>query len=269
MTSRRSRLAQQRRAVGLTQEELAEALHVDRTTVHRWESGRSEPQPYMRPKLAKLLGVTRDELAALIRSAKTRPNAQAGSAERSESDRRPRPVGPLDALRKAVLGRSTGELSGDLDQAVAQAHLLYQRADYDGAARVMPPLLIRLDGQAIGRAAAARRAGGYVAAAKLATKLGDARQANAYGATIDTDRLPTALIGRRSQVHLDLSRAAADAHDDSLAALHLLEAERVAAQTVSRNANAQVLIGDLLTRERRNATPGLRALATRAGVADV
>ena len=52
----------------------------------------------------------------------------------------------------------------------------------------------------------------------------------------------------------------------SLGNAHLLEAERVAEQAVSRNASARTLLGMLLARERRSATPGLRGLASRAGV---
>jgi hypothetical protein len=86
------------------------------------------------------------------------------------------------------------------------------------------------------------------------------------GAGIDTDLLPKVLNGRRSQVHVDLARAATRQGDDRLAVLHLLEGERVAAQTISRNAAARSLIGELLARERKGATPGLRALASRAEV---
>ena len=59
---------------------------------------------------------------------------------------------------------------------------------------------------------------------------------------------------------------AAGQADDALAVLHLLEAERVAEQAVSRNASARTLINILVARERRSDTPGLRALAARAGL---
>ncbi|MGQ0841033.1 helix-turn-helix transcriptional regulator [Actinokineospora sp.] len=61
-------LAQLRKASGFTQEGLAEALHVDRTTIHRWESGQSVPLPYLWPKLATLLGVTKQSLLRLLRA---------------------------------------------------------------------------------------------------------------------------------------------------------------------------------------------------------
>jgi transcriptional regulator with XRE-family HTH domain len=96
--------------------------------------------------------------------------------------------------------------------------------------------------------------------------LGDARRAFQFGETLDTDALPPVLRGRRSQVHLELAWAAVQQGDDSLAVLHLLEAERVASQAVSRNATARSLLTTLLARERKSATPGLRALASRAGM---
>lgn len=97
--------------------------------------------------------------------------------------------------------------------------------------------------------------------------LGDSRAAFQLGERIDVDALPAVLLGRRSQVHLELGWASAGQGDDSLAVLHLLEAERVAKQAVSRNATARALLSTLLARERKSATPGLRALAARAGAA--
>jgi hypothetical protein len=96
--------------------------------------------------------------------------------------------------------------------------------------------------------------------------LGDTRQAMRLGEVIDTDGLPSVLVGRRSQVHLDLAQAAAQEGNDGLAVLHLFEGERVAAQAISRNAVARSLLGTLLARERTGVTPGLRALASRADV---
>jgi hypothetical protein len=96
--------------------------------------------------------------------------------------------------------------------------------------------------------------------------LDDSRTALELGQRLNTDTLPAVLRGRRSQVHLELGWAAAGQGDDSLAVLHVLEAERVAQQAVSRNATARTLLSTLLARERMGATPGLRALAARAGV---
>ena len=45
---------------------MAERLGVERTTVQRWEAGETAPQPWHRPRLAKALGLSRDELAELL-----------------------------------------------------------------------------------------------------------------------------------------------------------------------------------------------------------
>lgn len=96
--------------------------------------------------------------------------------------------------------------------------------------------------------------------------LGDSAAALRFGEGLDADTLPVVLRGRRTQIHLELAWAAVEQGDDSLAVLHLLEAERVAKQSVSRNATARSLLAALLTRERKSATPGLRPLAARAGI---
>lgn len=59
-------LAALRRAAGLSQEGLAELLHVDRTTAGRWEQGTSLPQPWNRRPLAGALGVSLGELDRLL-----------------------------------------------------------------------------------------------------------------------------------------------------------------------------------------------------------
>src|SRR2546429_3809911 len=74
---KRHRLAQRRKAVGLSQEALAEVMGVDRSTVVRWERADTEPQPWHRPKLARALKVSVEELAALLADvgeAPARPN---------------------------------------------------------------------------------------------------------------------------------------------------------------------------------------------------
>ncbi|MGC4804979.1 helix-turn-helix domain-containing protein [Micromonospora sp. DT233] len=87
------------------------------------------------------------------------------------------------------------------------------------------------------------------------------------GEQLDTSSLPKALMSRRAQVHLDLAAAYACApENDPAAVLHLLEAERIAPQTMRVHARTRHLIGDLLARERRAVTPGLRALADRAEI---
>ncbi|MGH3772298.1 MAG: helix-turn-helix domain-containing protein [Pseudonocardiaceae bacterium] len=59
-------LVRARKAAGFTQEKLAYRLRVDRSTIGRWESGETEPLPGLQPKLADLLGVTRERLSELL-----------------------------------------------------------------------------------------------------------------------------------------------------------------------------------------------------------
>lgn len=434
------RLAAFRQAADLTQAQLAAALAYDRSTLAHVERGRSRAdERFWRladdacAASGALLAAFHDLEAAkaeheqLVRRhhlAEARAkadwfHAQGASATPATQQRAPADVttGPntLDDLRRVVLGQRldasipSGWGSSAAAAATREAHRLYQLADYDGAARLLPALLIQLDQATVDpvnqtEAWAHTAAAAYIAAAKLATKqadaalawvtadralrlatdsahapltgaaryqvacallraghehdaeqvavdaaddmagamagrsrpqqaaellsvrgallllaailagrrgdspdalryvrqareiaeqlardgnwlwtafgptnvvihevavhidLGDTKRAMRMGASIDTNRLPKVLNGRRSQVHLDLARAAARQGDDRLAVLHLLEGERVAAQAISRNASARSLVGDLLAREHRGATPGLRALAARADV---
>lgn len=66
MPVKRQRFAARRKAVGFSQEQLAERLGIERSTVGRWESGETEPQPWSRPKLARALQVSVDELDDLL-----------------------------------------------------------------------------------------------------------------------------------------------------------------------------------------------------------
>jgi len=62
----RESLGARRKALGLTQESLAELLRVERTTVARWEQGTATPRPWYRRRLADALEVTPDELSQLL-----------------------------------------------------------------------------------------------------------------------------------------------------------------------------------------------------------
>ncbi len=86
MTTRRERLAQRRKAVGFTQEGLAERLEIDRSTVVRWESGDSEPQPWLRPKIARALQVSVEQLAELL--TETAPGSEVAAVEPLDSSTR-------------------------------------------------------------------------------------------------------------------------------------------------------------------------------------
>ncbi|MFJ1579420.1 helix-turn-helix transcriptional regulator [Streptomyces sp. NPDC088182] len=66
MAAKRIRLVQRRKSAGFTQESLAEYLGVERSTVGRWESAETEPQAWLRPKIARAFQVSRDELQAAL-----------------------------------------------------------------------------------------------------------------------------------------------------------------------------------------------------------
>jgi len=69
MPTKRQRLAARRKAAGFSQEQLAERLRVDRSTVARWEGGETEPQPWIRPRLARALQLSLDQLDHLLAGA--------------------------------------------------------------------------------------------------------------------------------------------------------------------------------------------------------
>ena len=96
MAVKRRALADRRRAVGYTQERLAQLLGVERSTVVRWESGETTPQPWYRPKLAEALGVSLDVLHELL-------------APHGEP-----PSQPHDALLLSLLGEMTSAQIGIL-----------------------------------------------------------------------------------------------------------------------------------------------------------
>ena len=77
MRQPRRDLAKRRRACGLTQEDLAHALEIDRSTVARWEAGETEPQPWLRRRLAIALRISTDQLATLL--ADPAPEASLGA----------------------------------------------------------------------------------------------------------------------------------------------------------------------------------------------
>ena len=62
-TAKRGPGGGRRRALGLTQEDLAAHLGIERSTVARWETGATQPLPSIRPRLAKALQVPSAQLA--------------------------------------------------------------------------------------------------------------------------------------------------------------------------------------------------------------
>lgn len=81
MTVKRHALAQRRRVVGYTQEQLAAVLGVERSTVVRWEAGGTTPQPWCRPKLAEALAVSVDELDTMLIEGQTVEGGRSSNPE--------------------------------------------------------------------------------------------------------------------------------------------------------------------------------------------
>jgi transcriptional regulator with XRE-family HTH domain len=97
--ARRRRLAERRRALGLTQEDLAALLGMERSTVVRWERGATQPLPWIRPRLAQALQVPVSELAGLL-----------GVVPASRDGRRPA-AAPVPRQLPAAVAGFTGRAS--------------------------------------------------------------------------------------------------------------------------------------------------------------
>jgi len=97
-------------------------------------------------------------------------------------------------------------------------------------------------------------------------KLGDPRTATETGEALDLAAMPAGLVGRRTQVNLDLARAYAMSRKDAAAVNLLLAAERLSPQLVRYDLATRDVLTELLRREHRPSTPELRPLAHRAGV---
>jgi tetratricopeptide (TPR) repeat protein/transcriptional regulator with XRE-family HTH domain len=91
--ARRARLAERRKALGLTQEALADLVGVERTTIVRWERGESAPLPPVRPKLARVLRVSAERLEELLASGAPAGPGPSGT----EAGSRPRQLPPAVA----------------------------------------------------------------------------------------------------------------------------------------------------------------------------
>jgi DNA-binding XRE family transcriptional regulator len=135
MTAKRQRLAQRHKAAGFSQDALAARLDVERSTVARWESGETNPLPWIRPKLGQALGVSADQLHSLLEAMPERlatghngtPSAgspaAASLATATPAENGP-PVCQLPPAVADFTGRQpqiaelTGLLSGDRDNQV-------------------------------------------------------------------------------------------------------------------------------------------------------
>ncbi|MER8030952.1 helix-turn-helix transcriptional regulator [Streptomyces bauhiniae] len=129
-------LARRRKALGYSQEKLAQLLGVDRTTVGRWESGRIAPQPAQRRALAAVLEISLHELDALL--APPRPT---GGADQGRLSGDPMDAGDSDEMiRREFLRLLT--VSGALAALPAEE----AEALADGVRRGTPADFARMNG---------------------------------------------------------------------------------------------------------------------------
>jgi transcriptional regulator with XRE-family HTH domain len=103
MAVKRAQLTQKRVAAGLSQEGLAEKVGVDRSTVVRWESGSTKPQPALRHRLASALDLTVGELAGLLCVSDMRGVEAPAAIAAEESMERRQLLGGLSGLALAPL----------------------------------------------------------------------------------------------------------------------------------------------------------------------
>ena len=83
MALKRRRLVQRRKALGHSQDDLASLVGVDRSTVIRWERAETEPQPWLRRKLAAALRLSANELTELLETVSEVPGRTDGYTLRS------------------------------------------------------------------------------------------------------------------------------------------------------------------------------------------
>lgn len=184
MGIQRTAFAARREALGFTQETFARQLKVELSTVGRWERGTLTPQPWRRPRIAKLLQVSLSELDVLLNPAGTELVTRRSSATRREviADAALITGGiPVDH----VPGAGTEEpLRHRMDHTrvsaqVADLHRKYQAARYADVAQRLPSVSEAADALvANGPARRRREALGLqcsvaILTAKLATKRGD------------------------------------------------------------------------------------------------
>ncbi len=97
-------------------------------------------------------------------------------------------------------------------------------------------------------------------------ELGDPAAGLRKATSVDPSRLSPEFVERRIYHMIDLARSYAQQRNDAAAILALLEAERAAPEEVRYHVIVPEMLRELLKRERRAATPGLRPLAARVGV---
>ncbi|MFE7797683.1 helix-turn-helix transcriptional regulator [Nocardia sp. NPDC057440] len=142
--------AQRRKALGFTQESLAARVNVERSTVVRWEAGKSEPLAWLWPKLAVALKVTPEQLTDLLAADAMLFDAPAAVPLRLADKAIPDDSssgshdGNMFHLRRVLIGCIPDTPPGEpleLTAAVARAWDLFFSARFDEMKRALPAAL--------------------------------------------------------------------------------------------------------------------------------
>lgn len=159
-------------------------------------------------------------------------------------------VGALWLLAAVIAARRTDkwEALGRLDRAGELADLLGRDANYGWTA--FGPTNV-----AIHRVT-------------VAAELGEPGEALRAAQDVRPSELPEGLVGRRGQLHIDLAWAYAQGKRDSDATLHLIEAEKIAPETLRYNSLVREHIREMLSRGKSGGTTVLHDLAVRSGVVE-
>jgi transcriptional regulator with XRE-family HTH domain len=98
-----------------------------------------------------------------------------------------------------------------------------------------------------------------------AVEMGDGDLAIRRSKRVDTDAIPSR--ERQARYLIDVARAYSQARKDAAALQIISEAHRRAPEYVANHVMAREVVAELLERERRAVTPGLRTLAKKMGIA--
>lgn len=190
MGDKREALAARREAMGFTQEGLAAAVGVEFSTVGRWERGALTPQPWRRPRIAKALDVSLDELNVLLGQGPaaatiSRREVMRDTALLTGSVLAQRWLPVPDKFVEASSGGLAVEGLSSTTAAVTRLHETYQAARYaevGGELATVADAITALMATSRGqerRQALILRCNAAVVEAKLATKIGDGAAARA------------------------------------------------------------------------------------------
>jgi transcriptional regulator with XRE-family HTH domain len=177
-------------------------------------------------------------------------------------------ISAAGTLRRAMHSPSPDQLSvyGALHLAAATAAAAAQDRDMTMALLATARGIADRIGDANHMGTAFGHVNVSIHAISASLKLGDPKAAVQAGEALDPTTIPVGLVGRRTQVNLDLARAYAMRRQDAAAVNLLLAAERLSPQLVRYDPITHEVLTGLLRREHQPSTPELRPLARRAGV---